>query len=355
MYIGGVLSHSNDGSCMATVTHYCFALSPLSLRTMNQTKPTSSHSLRTFLAFLVGFVACKAYDQLFFMEGLCNRGVISSNEQKVITQTTAHTHTIPSSSSDETLFTFTSSTTRVSSTSSKEEDGFAAIVKTAYAKALEPINAPSRPLFDLTWWQTESGLNTTGGLYPNDRAMLGQIYRDANSVFEYGLGESTYIANYVKVPRYAGTDSDPVWVGIVRDKVEPHFRFYLSDIGPTKEWGLPLNESQKNILNYQLGPLITEPKPFDVYMVDGRWRLPCLIASFLHASARGAPHTKTIGLIHDCDIGVDTNRIGYHLADGLLTMIQHSGAKLCVYQRKPETTNEQLQKLWHQYMNELQR
>lgn len=237
------------------------------------------------------------------------------------------------------------------------ESGFASIVKTAYERALEPVLQESpRKKFDVAWWTTESGLTTTGGLDENDRALLGQLYYNASSVFEYGLGESTYIANYVGVPRYAGIDSDPVWVGMARDKVAPHFRFYLGDIGQTRAWGYPTGPKKgKSVLNYQLSPLIVEPQPFDVYMVDGRWRLPAMIASFLHASDRGAPHSETIVCIHDCQATDAKGRVGYKRADHLLKMVQHSGSKLCVYQRRQETTDDELKDLWHTHMDQVER
>jgi len=256
--------------------------------------------------------------------------------------------------------------------SSAQKTGFDAIVATAYKVALEEEeNSPQTALlprtpknaFNITWWETESGLTTQGGLQTADRILLAEIYGRANSVFEYGLGESTYMANYVGVPRYAGIDSDPVWVGMARDKVDASYRFYLGDIGATKMWGYPNALSNKQVLNYQLSPLIVEPKAFDVYMVDGRWRVPCLIATFLHASARGAAHQDTTVLIHDCPAvqtseKTDESRKGrqaYRTVDHLLQLTNHSGHFLCVYKRKPDTTDAQLVEAWHTYMNAIGR
>ena len=187
-------------------------------------------------------------------------------------------------------------------------------------------------------------------------------------MFEYGLGESTYIASHVGVPRYAGVDSDPQWIALARDnKIVPqHFRFYLGDIGPTGDWGFPVHPGlNKFVLDYQLSALIVEPKPFDVYTVDGRWRLPCMLASFLHASARrqgdkknhknSDRDTDTIVLIHDCDVDNRRGRKKYKLADHLLELVNHSGNKLCVYKRKPETTDSQLREVWERYMNQIYR
>jgi hypothetical protein len=224
------------------------------------------------------------------------------------------------------------------------------------AQSLIEASAPHRDnstkQFNLTQWDKQ----TNGGLQPLDRVYLSKIYGDAESVFEYGLGESTYIADHMGVPRYAGIDSDAAWVAAAREKVSDHFRFYFADIGPTVAWGYPESKDlSKSILNYQLMPLIVEPRPFDVYMVDGRWRLPCMIVSFLHASARGADHSKTTVLIHDCFVkelwkakSIPEHRIRtvYRSADHLLDLVDHSGQYLCVYKRKPETTDAQLLDFW---------
>jgi hypothetical protein len=52
------------------------------------------------------------------------------------------------------------------------------------------------------------------------------------------------------------------------------------------------NTTSKMILDYQIAPLFLEKKPFDVYMVDGRWRVACVMACFLHAMHCGGDMRK---------------------------------------------------------------
>jgi hypothetical protein len=69
----------------------------------------------------------------------------------------------------------------------------------------------------------------------------------------------------------------------VRESVTSTYRFYLADIGPATSFGFPTSPAlSKQVLNYQLLPLIIEPYAFDVYLVDGRWRLACV----LHANTQ---------------------------------------------------------------------
>ncbi|KAI2508614.1 O-linked N-acetylglucosamine transferase SPINDLY family [Fragilaria crotonensis] len=236
---------------------------------------------------------------------------------------------------------------------------FDIIVQVAYDMAFSTLATPPRQEFDLSQWKNKG----TGGLRDKDRVLLAQIYRNASSVFEFGLGESTLIASHVGVPRYSGIDSDALWVSQSRDAVHPHFRFYLADIGSTGKWGFPNGSTlPKTILNYQIAPLLVEPSAFDVYMVDGRMRLACMIASFLHASRHGAPHNHTMVLLHDCGWSVKTHkrldngtRMVYREGHHLLDLVHHSGEKLCVYRRKPNTTDADLLKLWLTYSDDLNR
>jgi hypothetical protein len=89
-------------------------------------------------------------------------------------------------------------------------------------------------------------------------------------------------------------------------------------------------------------------------MVDGRWRLSCLLLSFLHAHARGADPSYTTVLLHDCIEKHRTppkHRLHYLKADHLLDLVKHSGDKLCAYRRKPTTSDEELYDLWLENFN----
>jgi hypothetical protein len=216
-------------------------------------------------------------------------------------------------------------------------------------------------------------LTTGGGLSNNDRMTLGKIYSKANSIFEYGLGESTSIAAYLEVPRYSGVDSDPAYVAAARALAPDYFRFYFADIGPTKAWGYPRSTLPKNKFNYQISSLLSEiNKPFDVYMVDGRYRVPCIFISLLHASSRSSASSSSasstssnstssnrsgpIILLHDCIVNLnnsDRHRNQYASVNTLLDIIDTTADRLCVYQRKPTTTDQMIYDMWMKYQDEI--
>lgn len=211
----------------------------------------------------------------------------------------------------------------------------------AYDEATAPVNL-KRQKFNLTNWTKQ----TSGGLRDPDRLLLGDIYYKAQSVFEFGLGESTYIAAEVGVPRYAGVDSDPNWVAMAREKSNMgHFRFYLADIGETKAWGVPVQDLKKNVYNYQLSALSSEAKPFDVYLVDGRYRVACAAACFLHAASRGANMSNVQVGVHDQD---HLSR-GYHAALTTIADKSLGSPKLFIYQLRNTTTIRDVYRLWERY------
>ena len=223
---------------------------------------------------------------------------------------------------------------------------FDAIANQIYKEANVAPEELKRSNFTLDGWE-----RGTGGLDDADRLTIGKLYKEANSVFEFGLGESTYIASFVNVPRYAGVDSDAKWVSDARDTVakkkNTHFRFHFADIGMTKAWGTPANESlQKIKYNYQVQSLFSEMQPFDVYMVDGRYRVACACMSFLHAMKYGANMEKVRVLVHDNDA-----KRGYEVLQQIADL-EIRNTKLWVYKLKPSVMEDDIANMYLKSMNE---
>ena len=220
------------------------------------------------------------------------------------------------------------------------------------APRLAPLPSIQRKTFDISSWTKK----TDGGLGDADRRLLGELYGSAKSVFEWGLGESTYIAAEVGVLRYGGIDSDSKWVTNARDQSPDHFRFFLGDVGPTGAWGQPSKPRlPKSVVNYQVAPLLAEEKPFELYMVDGRWRLPCALVAFLHASAKGTTPSERSPkvLIHDYSRHESIDRKIYRRIEEVAELVTHSGGMLAVFQRKMDVTDEDILRLWNEVLLEL--
>jgi len=225
------------------------------------------------------------------------------------------------------------------STGSNATSKFDELTQIVYEKAIAPAKIERKP-FKLKEDNWERG---NGGLDDADRQTLFDLYYNASSVFEWGLGESTKIAAKVGVPRYAGIDSDPVWVQQAREQAGmDHFRFSYADIGATKMWGYAENSTlQKIALNYQVAPLLAEKKPFDVYLADGRYRVACGCIAFLHAIKYGGDMEKIRVGIHDNNDALRKYGDFKEVGD---IVIQNQ--RLWVYKLKPGITEEQLLDLW---------
>ena len=182
----------------------------------------------------------------------------------------------------------------------------------------------------------------TGGLVDTDRALLAEIYSSVNSVFGFGLGESTKIAAWVGVPRYVGVDSDADWVTNVREEIKmDHFRFIFADIGSTGLYGNPNDETlQKIPLSYQTAPLNDEMEAFDFYLIDGRYRVACACASMLHAMSRGGNVNEVMFGVHDYP-----DRQHYHQLESVADIVKQS-ERLRVFRLKPSTTEYDIEQLW---------
>jgi hypothetical protein len=181
--------------------------------------------------------------------------------------------------------------------------------------------------------------------HTKDRELLGKLYRNASSVFEFGLGESTLIASHVGVPRYSGVDSDAVWVNKSREGAgSDRYHFTFADIGPTRAWGYPVNDTSSKLpYSYQTSPLYVELMPFDVYLVDGRYRVACVCSSMLHAMSRGADMSTVMFGMHDWgrEYYVVVLKVGY---------IVHRSELLAVLKKWPNVTEYDIRRIWEDHI-----
>lgn len=222
------------------------------------------------------------------------------------------------------------------------ESIFDEVQNNLYTNAITPVEM-SRKRYSLQGWE-----RGTGGLIDEDRLLLGDLYFLANSVFEFGLGESTRIAADVGVPRYAGVDSDAVWISKAREDANmDHFRFSFADVGETSKFGTPVKTELRKIgYRYQVAALVIEKEAFDIYFVDGRYRIACACVSFLHAMKNSGDMTQVMVAIHDND-QKDRNygifkRIAY---------IVYQTEKLWVYKLKPHVTEVDIYHLWEKMVD----
>ena len=134
----------------------------------------------------------------------------------------------------------------------------------------------------------------------NELALFSSFLQEARSYVEFGCGGSTLHAASLGVPGIVSVDSSAHWLQQVAGKcVEAKLAtkptLVFADIGPTGDWGYPVDESCRDRWpNYAAsieGMAGTEYA--DLYLVDGRFRVSC----FLKTLQRCKP--DAVILFHD--------------------------------------------------------
>ena len=121
--------------------------------------------------------------------------------------------------------------------------------------------------------------------------------QNTSNYFEFGVGGSTRFVYDETLATIRGVDSSKEWVGkvskhICSDRVSLH----CVNIGEVREWGFPRNEDYKHEWpNYSLYIKKTDITP-DTILVDGRFRVACLIQSILFSIERDIDPTI---ILHD--------------------------------------------------------
>lgn len=125
-------------------------------------------------------------------------------------------------------------------------------------------------------------------LPPAEAEALRMAYGDASCILEYGSGGSTVLASELPGKRIFSVESDPDWAAkmcgyFAENPGESPVDMVTADIGPTKEWGHPVDHSAwRRFPAYPLAVwdrLEAEGQTPEVVLVDGRFRAGCALAT----------------------------------------------------------------------------
>jgi len=121
-----------------------------------------------------------------------------------------------------------------------------------------------------------------------EAALLREAYAKADVILEYGSGGSTVMASEMPGKTVFSVESDRNWAQMMRDWLSANppaegtrVEMLWSNIGETKEWGYPVDDSQWR--RFALYPLevwqLPQFRQPDVVLVDGRFRHGCALAT----------------------------------------------------------------------------
>lgn len=126
--------------------------------------------------------------------------------------------------------------------------------------------------------------NWPKGSFPEAEArFLEDQYQSANIILEYGSGGSTVMASRMTNKLVYSVESDRNWSlklqGVIdRESPPSPAIIHHTDIGPTGDWGRPINTEKWGLFHRY--PLEIWKKSFfrhpDIVLIDGRFRLACI-------------------------------------------------------------------------------
>lgn len=146
--------------------------------------------------------------------------------------------------------------------------------------------------------------------------LLNRYINTCKNYFEFGIGGSTvYVCNNTNA-NIRGVDSSTEWISNVQKMVDnKRVKLTHIDIGPTREWGNPVDDSFKHKWSdYYTSIHKTDIEP-DLILVDGRFRINCILQSILFSIEK---NIDPIISLHDCQ------RPGYKHGTDYLECIDRS-------------------------------
>ncbi len=150
---------------------------------------------------------------------------------------------------------------------------------------------------------------------PSETSLFSAFVSAADHYLEFGAGGSTVLAaNHVR-SSIISVDSSDEWLAAVSAATATklkNIRLCKVDIGPTREWGAPADESMRHLWPLYSQSIWSEPNATsaDLYLIDGRFRV-CCFAETISRAKIGA-----IVLIHDF-----ATRPAYHVVNTLARRI----------------------------------
>jgi hypothetical protein len=138
-------------------------------------------------------------------------------------------------------------------------------------------------------------------------ALFTSVMRCANRYVEFGSGGSTVLAHSMGCASIVTVDSSLAWLEKVKKACaldgKTQIKMIHVDIGAVKELGYPKDDSNNDSWDIYHSAPWTDPDLAlaDTYLIDGRFRVACVIQTALHCSNRA------IVMVHDF-----ANRPYYH-------------------------------------------
>ena len=139
-----------------------------------------------------------------------------------------------------------------------------------------------------------------------EKALFKKSLERAGRYFEFGSGGSTVWACQAGLTVH-GVESDAAWVDGLKQRLGEACQVHAEDIGPTKEWGFPVSDAARHRFPAYGEAIHHHDQAFDLILVDGRFRVACVLNAIRHTLNVADQPGETRLFIHDF-----WNRPHYH-------------------------------------------
>lgn len=127
----------------------------------------------------------------------------------------------------------------------------------------------------LSQFKTAGKPNLPSMFSSRKKEVFRRLLDQSKGYFEYGCGGSTAIANGIStLLRITSVETDYEWAKKVHE-VCPAVNVVWVDIGPTKEFGQPTDESLRLAWPRVPEVWLMAEQPYDLVLIDGRFRVAC--------------------------------------------------------------------------------
>lgn len=175
-----------------------------------------------------------------------------------------------------------------------------------------------------------------------ERRLFEAALKESKRYFEFGSGGSTVWAVNAGLTAY-GVESDANWVSALKESLGERCQVEVVDIGPTREWGYPTSlDAAGKFQNYSRA-ILAHDSPFDLILVDGRFRVACVITAIQHLLSHGVDPDEARIFIHDF-----WDRPVYHIVLDFLEPIERVDTA-GLFKLKKKIKEKDLRKVWTEY------
>ena len=190
--------------------------------------------------------------------------------------------------------------------------------------------------------------------YPNalnndEIEVLKKYLNNSKYYLEFGSGGSTFLAlSYPNIKRIISVESDYNWIKylsswkIIRNSIDGNkLSFIHIDIGKTKEWGFPVDNSKiSEYYKYSCKVFENNPYNIDLILIDGRFRVACVLKSIMEIKQ------DVIIMFHDYP-----ERPHYHIIEKFLDIVE-TRDRLYIFKKKSNIDYNDLSETFENYKND---